>query len=48
MSFESNAGSRRTEGGLASALNNLTLGHQPRQSEHLVSQSIQQSTNITY
>ena len=47
MSFEPNAGSRRTEGGLASTLNNLTLSHQPRQSEHLVSCSLQQRINIT-
>lgn len=47
MSFESNAGSRRTEGGLASTLNNLTLSHQPRQSEHLVSFLPHQRANIT-
>ncbi|CAD6575025.1 MAG: hypothetical protein ASARMPREDX12_007067 [Alectoria sarmentosa] len=35
MSQESNAGLRRTEGGLASVLENLTVAHQPRHSEHL-------------
>ena len=46
MSQESNAGSRRTDGGLASALNALSVGHQPRQSEHLVSYHLQQDTSI--
>ncbi|KAF6230738.1 hypothetical protein HO173_011090 [Letharia columbiana] len=40
MSQESNAGSRRTEGGLANALEILTVGHQPRQSEHLRSDKV--------
>lgn len=37
MSQEANAGTRRSDGGLASAFGNLAVGHQPRRSEHLVS-----------
>lgn len=47
MSQESNAGLRRTEGGLASALSNLTVvSHQPRHSEHLVGHVLQQCTDL--
>lgn len=46
MSQESNAGSRRTEGGLANALEILTVGHQPRQSEHLVGCFLHQCTRF--
>lgn len=37
MSQESNAGLRRADGGFANVLGNLTVAHQPRHSEHLVS-----------
>ena len=46
MSHEPNASLRRTDGGLASALGNLAVIHQPRQSEHLVSHFLQQCTGL--
>lgn len=46
MSQESNAGLRRKEGGLASALGNLTVSHQPSHSEYLVGYSLGQRTDL--
>ena len=39
MSHLSNAGLRRSDGGLANALGNLSVGHQGHESEYLVNNS---------
>lgn len=48
MSPGSNAGSRRQEGGLVSALGNLTVGYQPRHSEHLASSTLHRHTDLLF